>query len=145
MPVARAYIRDGYNEEVFIKEVQGVYEAVTVVFRPMLPAQVREIIKGFGDLPAESQTMVISACLNTYLVKWNLGDDKGAAVPISIESISSIKKLLQDRLFDVVTGYDGGDKPPAGNKQGDTSDAQRLLENANVVDKKPDIAEAAKN
>lgn len=119
---AHAFIHDGYNEDIFIKGVDGIYEAVEMSFRPMLPGVVRNLIKDFSQKTANAQSEIIKEAVSRYVQEWSIVDSGGNPVPITKESVAHIKKPLQDRIFDILCGYDGGDKKPVAEGTEEKSD-----------------------
>ena len=105
----RAYIPDGYTEDGFIAEFKGVHESVQFKFRPVLPEAVRALMHNFYDKTAKVQSDIVNETLNRQLVEWDLCDHKGGPLPVSIEVLCHIKKPLKDRLFNIVTCYEGSD------------------------------------
>jgi hypothetical protein len=111
MNKAKAIIRDGYNETVFLKGRERIHEEITFDFRPMMPGVVRELTNGFSSKPPRVQSSIMFEALSQHVVKWSLTEANGNPVTLSIENIQRLKNLLLDRMFDVITGYDGGDDP----------------------------------
>ena len=107
--VAKAFIPDGYSQDAFIEALPNVYEAVRIVFRPVMPEAVRALMHGYFEKPANVQGQIVDETLLRQIVKWDLTDHDGNPVTLSVESYRRIKKPLKDRLFNIVTCYEGGD------------------------------------
>lgn len=106
---ARAFIPDGYTEGAYISEFSNVHEAVRFKFRPVLPEAVRALMHNYFDKTAKTQGDIVDQTLMRQLVEWDLCDHEGTTLQINIPNLRRIKKPLKDRLFNIVTGFDGSD------------------------------------
>lgn len=108
-PQTRAFIPDGYTEDGYIAESVNIHEAVRFKYRPVLPEAVRALMHNFFDKTAKIQGNIVDETLKRQLVEWDLCDHGGNPLPISIDVLQHIKKPLKDRLFNIVTCYEGSD------------------------------------
>jgi len=107
--MSRAFIPDGYTADCFIKGVANIYEDVRFRYRPVLPEAIRTLMHNYFDKTAQQQAEIVNETLKRQLVEWDICDHEGNPVAITVENLNHITKPLKDRLFNVVTCYDGGD------------------------------------
>ena len=140
---ARAFVPDGYTEDGYISEFPNVHEAVRFKFRPALPEAVRVIMHRFDEKPAKQKGDNIDQTLMHHLVEWDLCDHEGNTLALAVENFRRIKKPLKDRLFNIVTCYDGGDSDDSKVTPDDeTLDYTKLFAGEEKTDK---VNEQAKN
>lgn len=106
---ARAYIPDGYTENGLIKEIKNVHETVRFQYRPVLPESVRALMHNYFEKSAKAQGEIVDQTLMRQLIEWDLQDHQGSPLPINTQNLKRIKKPLKDRLFNIVTCFDGSD------------------------------------
>lgn len=106
---ARAFIPDGYTQDCYISELTNIHEAVRFQFRPVLPESVRTLMHNFFEKSARIQGQIIDETLQRQLIRWDLCDHEGNPVELTVKNLQRIKKPLKDRLFNIVTCYEGGD------------------------------------
>lgn len=106
---ARAFIPDGYTEGGFIEGIKNVHEAVRFKYRPVLPEAVRALMHNYFEKTAKAQGDIVDETLKRQIVEWDLCDHSGEVLEVSINNLHRIKKPLKDRLFNIVTCFDGSD------------------------------------
>ncbi|QDT41061.1 hypothetical protein Pan241w_11200 [Gimesia alba] len=120
--MSRAFIPDGYTEDGFIAESKGVHEAVRFKFRPVLPEAVRALMHNFYEKTAKAQSDIVNETLKRQLVEWDLCDLSDTPLKITTSNLCRIKKPLKDRLFNIVTCYEGSDDDQDSDSQKEDED-----------------------
>jgi hypothetical protein len=109
-------IRDGYNERGYIAEVPRLHPAVRFEFRPMTLAERGLYIKAIGTLKKDNELRTYMAgCIKEHLTgqpPWDLRNDKGEIVPLTVDELLRLKPRLFDRLFMIVSGEEAPDADP---------------------------------
>jgi len=113
--MSKNIIRDGYTRGATIKPKPGLYEGLSIKFRPMLPEQVDAVTGRVADKRTAGHfaeaTVTIAAALAKQITEWDEVGPDGKPVPIKAEHFRNLPSPLLRRLYDVVSGYDPGDLP----------------------------------
>lgn len=111
-------ITDGYTQKGFIVAVPGVHGCLRFTFRPIGSKQNAifrdKLIK--AQKPSE-QIQLGNELIVDRLVSWEMVNDSGESVPISIGSIEIVKSQLVDKLFDTILGTRPSDIDPLWSKE----------------------------
>lgn len=112
--MSRNLIRDGYTRETTIKPVtSGLFEPLSVSFRPMLPAQHEEMSRAI-DRATTGEAAIAAVCSHVapQLATWSEVDEQNRPIPVTIENLRRLPPPLLSRLRSVVSGFEaveGGD------------------------------------
>lgn len=107
------YIHDGYTADGFIAESPRLHPSLRFTYRPML-AQNRTVV--FREIakctdPRKEETLAAQT-IKSQVLSWDLVDENGKAVDLTVSNILRVQPRLLSRLFDVVTGTQASDEDP---------------------------------
>lgn len=125
---ACGYISDGYTRSGIISEVPRLYPAVRLSWRPVLVAERVKIVDEIANATSRPLGEAIAAReVARRIVKWDLVDAKGEAVPVSPEHLLRVHPALNFRIYQVVMGYEAPDEDAAQQPQQDDPELVALL------------------
>lgn len=128
--MARNVIRDGYTRDGYIEASDGLYEAMTFKYRPMLPQEESAVSVAAGKNPGKEAVLLRAAAIQKALVEWDEVDESGAKVPITVENVRRLPPSLFWRLYGVISGNAPSDPLPKATKEEDDEYTTALLQAA---------------
>jgi hypothetical protein len=96
-------IPDGYTATATIP-ARGRVPALTISFRPALPAAVYEY-QAAPRLSGKDRLRAVTGLLTTYLVSWDACGLDGSTLPVTAENIGKVPHRVLEAMVDHVTGY----------------------------------------
>ena len=107
--MSAAFINDGYTAEVTIPALSGNHPAVRFSYRPVTLRERRLIDKEITDSATVDEAMNATCkFVAGRVIKWNIVDGAGNAVPINPNSFDRLEAVLAAQMFNIVRG----DFPP---------------------------------
>lgn len=103
---------DGYTEEGFIKGTPGLHGDLRFTYRPFLVEERSKLLRELESLAQEKQDAIVAKTFTERLTHWNLKDQKGAVVSVSINIARRLKPSLFYRLWAILLGTDASDLDP---------------------------------
>jgi hypothetical protein len=108
--------RDGYTEPGFIAARVGLFdEDFRFKFRPLLVQEQSKWMKESGGIKDSERDRKIAQLMSERIVEWDLADDDGKMVPISVAECLTIKPALFSQIFGIILGTDPSDVDPKWN------------------------------
>lgn len=139
-----AYIPDGYTESGYVAGIPRLYPPVAFEYRPMLPGERARALKlsdtaQYADA-ADAEVGAANAILK-HIVRWDVVDDKGAELPVSVKSLLHLRPSLNTQIFNIVLGLRPSDPTP----KEMTGDDQQPNKYQSLMEGVPATEVAAKN
>jgi len=120
----KAWINDGYTRTAYF-DATRMYPAVTITYRPMLVSNQAVIYDQISkQTDPRKRQEIAAAAIKAYVCDWSIDG-------ISHENTGDILKIqpkLFTRIFDCISGEEGGDPHPDSNES--IANSERLLEEA---------------
>ena len=115
-----SFIPDGYTEKGFIKGVDRLYGDLRFTYRPATPDEVGEYSESAPTKRGREEIQFAARFLKGKLLAWDMKDPSGHAVPLTVENLCRVNRLLLLRIIYVVHGSDASDMDPEGAGDGQT-------------------------
>ena len=103
---------DGYTELGFIKATPGLHGDLRFTFRPFLVEERSKLLRQIENLDQEKQDAIVAQTFYERLTQWDLTDQKGTRVPVSLRAARRLKPTLFYRLWAILLGTDASDLDP---------------------------------
>ena len=121
---------DGYTEHGYIAEVPRLHPALRFAFRPMTLAERALYIKAVGQFRKDDEIRTYMAGeIKRHLPgqpPWDLRNDKGELVPLTVDELLKLKPRLFDSLFMIVSGEAAPDADPEAPRSASEKDQDAL-------------------
>lgn len=112
-----AFIDDGYTESVFIPEMAGQYERVSLSFRPVATEGVSEYSFLTKDKNHKEAKRITAEFLTKRILSWDVKNGT-ADVAVSPENLLKLNVHLFDEIFAIVFCQKNGMKEQQEKKSG---------------------------
>lgn len=98
-----AFIDDGYTEETFLPEIDGISPVVNFTFRPMTAAQFSDYIQVQNRQTTTEAKAESAKRIQRHLQAWDIRNVKGDTIPLTAENILRLKQPVFTGLWEIVT------------------------------------------
>jgi hypothetical protein len=116
------FISDGYTELGYIAAVDGMHGKLRFTFRPLLPEEVDEVQAVLSQDNVARSHEIIRGVLVRQVKSWS--DD----LPVSADSLRTIRPSLWNRLYLIVSGQQPSDPDPEATAEERSGWVQDVLE-----------------
>lgn len=100
---------DGYTEAGYFAERRGLNTAIHFRYRPLTHSQRYATQDVLAKRTGTPQSLAVHATVAKQVVEWDLVDAAGNPLPITPQTVASVKPQIVERLFSCVMGYEAGD------------------------------------
>lgn len=115
---------DGYTEKGFIKATPGLHGDLRFEYRPFLVGPRSKLLRELESLAQEKQDAILAMTFVDRLTEWDLKDQEGNPVPVTLDKARRLKPSLFYRLWAILLGTDASDLDP----EWDNEETADLLE-----------------
>ena len=99
-------IDDGFNDFTGTIPAFGRWPAVTLKYRPCLPAASKDYAFRVGRCNTGAEVVAVQAeFLAEYVKGWDVTDVAGQALPVSKENLARVPDRILTEMLNIVTGY----------------------------------------
>lgn len=92
----------------------------------MLPEERDTVRRLVLEAKGNGGEAMLNSALADHLVSWSAVDDRGNAVPVTVDGVRRLPPPLHDRVYLIISGGDAGDPDPNATIEEESAYAARL-------------------